>query len=119
MDREQRVMAEEVVDRGVPGPLLAGVESTIREAEPWCAGSCGATAPTATVDETTLRSVDPLVADLVVKANVDMLFTLWFITNLRGLVVPFTSDHLEEDILPESPASHLIIGIAAHLDYLL
>ncbi len=65
MDRERQMMTGEVVDLGVPGQLLAGAESTIRETDAWCAGSCGAIAPTVTADGTSLRSIDPLVADLV------------------------------------------------------
>lgn len=65
MDREQQMMAEEVVGLGRPGPLLAGSESAVQERESWHAGACRSAAATVTADKTALRSIDPLVADLV------------------------------------------------------
>jgi len=103
MDREQRMMAGEVLDRGVPGESLAGSGSTIRERDTWHAGACNAATTAVTVNGTTLRSIDPLVADLVDRESRRQREKIILIASesqphpavLEALASPFTSLYAE------------------------
>ena len=65
MDREQRMIVENMLDRSVLDEPLAESGFTIQKPDTWGADACDAATTIITAHETALRSIDPLVADLV------------------------------------------------------
>jgi len=65
MDREQRMVAEEGSGHDTVGKLLEGLGSPIKRASAWCAGSTMAS--THAKEGTSLRAIDPVVAELVTR----------------------------------------------------
>ncbi|MCK5584756.1 serine hydroxymethyltransferase [Candidatus Bipolaricaulota bacterium] len=103
MDRERRMIAGEALDRDIPGELLMGARSAIQETDTRPAGTGGTQVPTLASDGTTLRSIDPLVADLVARESRRQKEKIILIASesrphpavLEALASPFTSLYAE------------------------
>ena len=103
MDREQRMTVGNMLDRSVPDESLAESGFTIQKPDTWRADACDAATTTVTAHETALRSIDPLVADLVDRESQRQREKIILIASesqphpavLEALASPFTSIYAE------------------------
>ena len=103
MDREQRMIVEEMLGRSVPDESFAEPGFTIQKQDTWRADAFNAATTTVTADGTSLRSIDPLVADLADRESQRQREKIILIASesqphpavLEALASPFTSLYAE------------------------